>query len=46
MQGHYWSSTTYAPNTADAWFVFMALGHLLYGSKTGTSYVWPVRGGL
>lgn len=42
----YWSSTTYAPSTGDAWFVNMSDGRLGSGLKaTGYRYVWPVRGG-
>ena len=42
---HYWSATTYAPSTASAWYVSMLYGHVLYGLKATTSYVWPVRAG-
>ncbi len=43
--GHYWSSTTYAPSTRDAWYVNMADGHVLWSHKTNEYYVWPVRSG-
>ncbi len=41
----YWSATTYAPNTTDAWYVYMGDGFVSYSSKANSSYVWPVRGG-
>ncbi|MBF0179912.1 MAG: DUF1566 domain-containing protein [Magnetococcales bacterium] len=44
--GRYWSSTTNANDTADAWSVdFYYGGHIAYG-KTIAQNVWPVRGGL
>lgn len=43
--GHYWSSTTYAPSTGDAWYVNLADGHVLWSNKTNEYYVWPVRSG-
>jgi hypothetical protein len=41
----YWSSTTYADYTANAWGVFLYGGDVCHGYRTGTFYVWPVRGG-
>jgi hypothetical protein len=41
----YWSSTTYADDTDDAWLVTLYSGNVLGGNKTNPSYVWPVRGG-
>jgi hypothetical protein len=42
---HYWSSTTVAPYTSNAWFVAMTRGHITYTySKGYLFYVWPVRG--
>ena len=41
----YWSSTSYAGNTAYAWFVLLYSGGVFYNSKTSVNYVWPVRGG-
>jgi PKD repeat protein len=41
----YWSSTTYASYTDDAWFASMSEGYIYYGSKSDHLYVWPVRGG-
>jgi hypothetical protein len=41
----YWSSTTYAVNTAGAWYVGLSFGCVYYGSKASSYYVWPVRGG-
>ncbi len=45
QSGSYWSSTTYAPGTMDAWFVRMNDGYVYDGTKTNSNYVWPVRGG-
>ena len=42
---YYWSSTTYAGNTDNAWFVYLGDGDVGDGDKTDTYYVWPVRGG-
>ncbi|HPS80057.1 MAG TPA: DUF1566 domain-containing protein, partial [Thermoanaerobaculaceae bacterium] len=39
----YWSSTTYAYDTANAWFVKI-MGPLGFDKKTLRLYVWPVRG--
>jgi hypothetical protein len=41
----YWSSTTYAPNTSLAWYVYMSDGYVSAYNQTNTLYVWPVRGG-
>ncbi len=41
--GHYWSSTTYAPLTNDAWYVNLSDGHLYWGNKSVSYYVLPVR---
>ena len=42
----YWSSTTYAPSTSYAWYVYLSNGHVYVGdAKTYPYYVWPVRGG-
>jgi hypothetical protein len=43
--GDYWSSTTYAVSTTDAWNVSMNSGHVQPLSKSVTTYVWAVRGG-
>ena len=46
QSSYYWSSTTNAENTNEAWFVRLNDGYVNYGSKDGnTFYVWPVRGG-
>lgn len=42
---HYWSSTTYAPATEDAWYVNMSDGHLYWSHKANDYYVWPVHSG-
>jgi len=41
----YWSSTTYAGGTTNAWNVYLYYGGVYTNNKTSTSYVWPVRGG-
>jgi len=41
----YWSSTTYANNTAHAWLVFFTDGLVNSIIKDITGYVWCVRGG-
>jgi hypothetical protein len=45
VQSHYyWSSTTFAPNTDHAWFVYMNYGRVNDYNKSSNYYVWPVRG--
>ncbi len=39
----YWSSTTYAANTAFAWYVNMYVGFVMAHDKTNYDYVWPVN---
>jgi len=39
----YWSSTTRAGITLDAWGIDFDYGDVFYGSKTYANYVWPVR---
>jgi len=41
----YWSSTTYAGNTGNAWYVGLNVGYVGAYDKGGNTYVWPVRGG-
>lgn len=41
----YWSSTTNASLSNNAWGIYMASGYTLFTVKTNTNYVWPVRGG-
>ncbi len=41
----YWSSTTYANDTTDAWFVSFNSGFVLNVGKASLIYVWCVRGG-
>ncbi len=46
QSNYYWSSSTYAPNTAFAWGVNMNDGPVGSGFfKSASYYVWPVRGG-
>ncbi|MBF0552872.1 MAG: DUF1566 domain-containing protein, partial [Deltaproteobacteria bacterium] len=42
---YYWSSTTNADSTSNAWIVYTPGGHVISTYKTSTYYVWPVRGG-
>jgi hypothetical protein len=42
---YYWSSTTLASNSANAWFVNVFNGVVNGGNKASIRYVWPVRGG-
>ena len=42
---NYWSSTTYAPNTANAWIVNFNNGNTTNNDKTNSYYVRCVRGG-
>lgn len=43
---NYWTSTTFEDFSADAWYVNLSHGYVHRDPKTGTRYVWPVRGGL
>jgi len=43
--GNYWSSSSYAPNTDNAWVVNMNNGNLNADNKSNSNYVWPVRAG-
>ncbi|MCP5498863.1 MAG: Ig-like domain-containing protein [Leptospiraceae bacterium] len=40
----YWSSTTYAPDMAYAWYVYFSIGRVVYNVKTGSGYVRCVSG--
>jgi len=43
---YYWSSTTDAAATDDAWYVNLLYGAVASANKiTNSYYVWPVRGG-
>jgi hypothetical protein len=42
---NYWTSSTYAPNTANAWVVDTTVGGSVALLKTGTWRVWAVRAG-
>ena len=39
----YWSSSTYAQGTLNAWFVHFVSGNVFYGGKTNYTYVRCVR---
>ena len=41
----YWSGSTSADNTSNAWNVYLDYGNVNNGVKTVSYYVWPVRGG-
>lgn len=41
----YWSATTYVGATSCAWNVYFNDGNVYPPSKSGTNYVWCVRGG-
>jgi hypothetical protein len=41
--GNYWSSTSYAPGTHDAWLVDFNYGFVYALHKDRLNYVWPVR---
>lgn len=46
QSANYWSSTTFAGNTDDAWLVNLQDGSTGFGEKYFTTfYAWPVRGG-
>lgn len=45
QSNRYWSSTTYAPGTTYARYVYMYDGNVYQIPKTFNYYVWPVRGG-
>ncbi|MCP4365856.1 MAG: DUF1566 domain-containing protein [Planctomycetes bacterium] len=45
LSEYYWSGSTYASSTSNAWFVSLSDGYVSYTIKAGTNYVWPVRGG-
>jgi hypothetical protein len=41
----YWSATTSAPNTSNAWAVFFVNGNVLNVDKDNNTFFWCVRGG-
>jgi hypothetical protein len=41
----YWSDSTFAYITTNAWVVYMNNGYHSYSYKSFSDYVWPVRGG-
>ena len=45
QSSNYWSSTTYAVDTAGVWNVYVDDGFVNATYKTNAYYVWPVRGG-
>ena len=45
QSNNYWSSTSNANDTSNAWNVNLNDGNVNNDNKTNTNYVWPVRGG-
>ncbi|MBF0342782.1 MAG: DUF1566 domain-containing protein [Nitrospirae bacterium] len=45
QSSYYWSSTSYASNTSNAWFVYLDDGSVGADGKSYFNYVWPVRSG-
>ena len=45
QSSNYWSSTTNANNTSNAWNVNLNNGNVNNNDKSNNNYVWPVRGG-
>lgn len=45
QSNYYWTSTTYAGYTSDAWLVGLYNGFVGNDDESYTYYVWPVRGG-
>lgn len=45
QSNNYWSSTSNADNTDNAWNLNLNDGNVNNDDKTNTNYVWPVRGG-
>ena len=45
QSSRYWSSPSYASSPSTAWVVYLNVGYVSYGGKTGAFYVWPVRVG-
>ena len=45
QSSYYWSSTTDADITSDAWDVYLSSGYVGSSGKTNGDDVWPVRGG-
>ena len=43
---YYWSSTTFAGDTDNAWIVSMGSGHVMASYKSSPFYVWIVRNPL
>ncbi len=45
QSSNYWSSTSNADNTSNAWNLNLNDGNVNNTDKTNSNYVWPVRGG-
>ena len=46
QSNNYWSATSYVPNPGNAWVVYFGNGGVNEFSKTNSTYVRAVRGGL
>ena len=42
----YWSSSSVASDTSQAWYVDMEVGTAIYSAKSSIEYVWAVRSGI
>lgn len=42
----YWSATTSAEDSSDAWFVYFGIGFVDHDSKAHTGHTWCVRGSM
>lgn len=45
QSNNYWSSTSNADNTSNAWNLNLNNGNVNNDDKSNDNYVWPVRGG-
>lgn len=45
QSSYYWTSTTFAASTSNAWYVLLSSGGVSSSGKADAWYVWPVRGG-
>ena len=43
VQSIYWSGTVTAASSDQVWILYPSDGHVSFGNKGGTLYVWPVR---
>jgi hypothetical protein len=45
QSGFYWSGTSFANTTGNAWIVVINVGNVFAVDKSNSNYVWPVRAG-